>query len=149
MAEWSLCFILFGRFRLGVVTRRRLTDMLYALLLSIAVLGDLQVGGAAQVVSVLILTLLLPLALRTSLPAIRYLTFEWRVLSRAASAMRSTVGNVVQRIAAALAGATYVAFSRATDCLSRVREVIAGRLHGLPHACVLRARLTTAIATGC
>lgn len=151
MAVWSLYLVLLGRFRLSVVTRRRLTDLIYALLLAVAVLGNMQAGGAAQVAAAAVLALLLPLALSTSMPVVRFrrAATEFWVLARAAIATATQVFDFVAESSAAIAAATFVALARVTIRLARECEAIADRLHGLPHLCVLRARLTTAIATGC
>lgn len=44
---------------------------------------------------------------------------------------------------------TNVALASAADRLAWAIAAITSRLHGLPHACVLRSRLTSAIAVGC
>lgn len=75
------------------------------------------------------------------------------VVMRAVSLLASAAHRVVSPVDGTAdlmqSAATNVALASADDRFVCAVSAITTRLHGIPHACVLRARLTAAVAAGC
>lgn len=150
MFRWSRPLSGSRSLRCRVVTRKRIEGLLYTALIFLPALGFAGVGVAAQMAAVVTTFVFSPLLLLAIKPRVRcaLAEVERRTVSLAASEA-SPIVEPPTGMTKLIETGVQVSLAHAADRLVWVISAISSRLHGLTHICVLRTRLTTAIATDC